>query len=101
LRERVKSKIYPVLEISLGASLSVQGVVLGPNSGSFSLLAGIVAFIGGVRIIIDGFKRLVEYRSIHLTRIGWYRYYWRRFKLQARRRLAPKEPYDRFRTPGG
>ncbi|TKV80093.1 NAD(P)(+) transhydrogenase (Re/Si-specific) subunit beta [Bradyrhizobium elkanii] len=87
LREKRKLKLYPIVEIALGATLSVQGLILDPDK--VSLLAGLVAFVGGVRIIIDGFKRLVEYQSFHLARLGFYEYYWRKFKRFSRARLAP------------
>lgn len=88
LREARKVKIYPVIEIALGSTLSVQGLIL--DSGKVSLLASIVAFVGGVRIIIDGFKRLFEYRTFHLAKGSFYGYYWRKIKRAARWIFAPK-----------
>ncbi|WP_271585869.1 hypothetical protein [Bradyrhizobium sp. CCBAU 53415] len=87
LREARKAKLYPVVEIALGSTLSVQGLIL--DSTNFSLLASVVAFVGGVRIIIDGFKRLFEYRTFHLVRPGFYEYYWRKVKRAARWVFAP------------
>ncbi|QDF37474.1 hypothetical protein FJN17_07770 [Bradyrhizobium symbiodeficiens] len=89
LREVRKAKLYPIVEIALGSTLSVQGMIL--DAGKVSLLAAVVAFVGGVRIIIDGFKRFFEYRTVHLSRPGLYEYYWRKFKRGARWILAPKD----------
>jgi hypothetical protein len=84
VREYRKSSFYPFLEIVFGAALSAQGA---QETTGFSL-AGAIAFVGGVRIVIDGYKRFFEHKS-HLL-FSWRTwtirgsYIWRRFKRFAR-----------------
>jgi hypothetical protein len=83
-REFAKSRIYPLGEIIFGAVLAAQGPLQVGPSVSPSSLAGIVAFVGGVRIIIDGFKRFFEHKSYRLFSMVRVRYNWRNFKRWAR-----------------
>jgi hypothetical protein len=82
VREEVKSKTYPLAEIVFGAWLASQAAVL-PNSDPYHL-ANIVAFIGGVRIVIDGFVRFKNYHSYRLFSLRRVRYNFRSFKRWAR-----------------
>ncbi|WP_050418991.1 hypothetical protein [Bradyrhizobium tropiciagri] len=88
VRERIKLKIYPVAEIAFGITLSVQGVVQqNPSDSHFTLFAALIAFVAGVRIIIDGFKRFDEFRTGWLFTPSGLRYQWRsatRFLRQMR-----------------
>jgi hypothetical protein len=89
VREHRKSRFYPYAEIVFGAVLAAQGA---QQKEGLSLAAA-VAFVGGVRIAIDGFKRFFEFKAYLLfrpkerlydarrTRV---RYAWRRFKRFSR-----------------
>jgi hypothetical protein len=78
IRERQRFKLYPIGEIAFGTALSVQGVVQqNVHSEHFSLIATVVSFVAGVRILIDGLKRFDDFRTGWLfTRTGR-KYLWR------------------------
>lgn len=80
VRDVGSSRIYPVCEIIFGTVLAAQG----PLQAGSNTLAGIVAFVGGVRIITDGFKRFFKHKSYRLFSIVRVRYNWRNFKRWAR-----------------
>jgi hypothetical protein len=67
-REKRRVLVYPVIEVAFGTVLSVQGVILNTQQTSAGYLPALLAFIGGVRIIADGFKRLDE--IIQIQRSG-------------------------------
>jgi hypothetical protein len=78
-RDLSRSRLYPVGELVFGTGLATLGALK-----EASYLAAIVAFVSGVRIVIDGFKRFYEYRSYRLFSLARIKYNWRNFKRYAR-----------------
>jgi transposase IS200 family protein len=76
VREVVKSKLYPIAELIFGAG---WGAVQATDK-----VAAAIAFIGSVRIIIDGYKRSFEHRSYRLFSFARILYNSRNFKRWAR-----------------
>lgn len=62
VRDGLKAKWYFLLELSVGAALSVQGAIQAVPSGT-RFFAFLIAFVGGLRIAIDGWKRFVDNES--------------------------------------
>ena len=58
-REILKSKTYPIAELIFGAGLSTWGAVQATDK-----VAAAIAFIGGLRIITDGYIRFFKHRSV-------------------------------------
>jgi hypothetical protein len=56
LRDRQQHPYYPVIEIAVGLSLSVTGSINGGTS-----MISVLAFLGGIRIMVDGYKRFNEF----------------------------------------
>ncbi|MGX4804958.1 hypothetical protein [Bradyrhizobium guangdongense] len=80
-RDRRKFKFYPLGEIVFGTALSVQGVFQQDvHSSTFSLVATVVAFVTGVRMIIDGLKRFDEFKTGWLFTANGLKYLWRQCK---------------------
>ncbi|TWB04497.1 hypothetical protein [Bradyrhizobium stylosanthis] len=95
VRDKWRSPYYPVVEMAVGLSISVVGALNAGFSG-----VGILAFLGGVRVLIDGYKRSLEFGSQELLNRYEvrFRYFIRRYKkfLRAfdhalRPRLDPSE----------
>jgi hypothetical protein len=82
-REKKQFKLYPVAEIAFGLALAVQGIVQQKLSG-VSLLAALIAFVGGVRIIIDGVKRFDEFGTKWFFTVHGIRFVWRFWKRRMR-----------------
>ena len=57
IREQRRSPIYAAIELCVG--MAVAGLALRPGT---TLVVSVVAFLGGVRVIIDGLKRMKEFR---------------------------------------
>jgi hypothetical protein len=71
-REKVEFKLYPIAEIVLGMALATSGAI----ADKPDTVAALIAFVGGVRIVIDGITRFFKYRSYELFSSNS----WRRIK---------------------
>jgi hypothetical protein len=72
VRDVLKSKWYPLLELAFGIAVAVQPAVqYSPSASAEVLLLAIIAtFVGGVRIVTDGLKRFFEFKSYELFADG-------------------------------
>lgn len=72
IRDVLKSKWYPLVELAFGIAVAVQPAVqYSPTASTELLLFAVIAtFAGGVRIITDGLKRFFEFRSYELFAEG-------------------------------
>jgi hypothetical protein len=61
-REQLKSRIYALLEIVFGMSLAGFSFHRGNT-----LLVTAIAFFAGIRVIVDGLKRLREFHSARVS----------------------------------
>ncbi|WKA26373.1 hypothetical protein [Bradyrhizobium roseum] len=99
MRDEQRSPYYPILEMAVGLSIAVTCSM----HAGFSPL-GVLAFLGGLRIIVDAFRRWQEFKTTALLRELWhdsevrFRYLVRCFKkflrateIEIGYRLDPKE----------
>jgi hypothetical protein len=80
LRDFLKLKIVPFLEMALGATFSIQGVVVPSRDTETIVIVGVIGFVGGARIIVDAFKRAYEYDAWNMMQPRWFVVNWKLFK---------------------
>ena len=80
LRDLKRLKLIPFIEMALGATFSIQGVMVPSKDPETIVIVGVIGFIGGVRIIVDAFKRANDYDAWNMLQPRWFVVNWKLFK---------------------